>query len=493
MRRAHHVPLLAAGALAALLAPTAADAARHKKPHLSWVRCYGKGCTEKRTVVRGGNVKLGGRNFRPGIRAIFKASTKSRKRTVKTQLVGRSRLIAHVPSNARSGSVYLTAKHGVRSNRAGPLHVKAKPRPVRRSVDGGSPTGTAFDGTAMWIWNVPKSSGGSPSAIAAQANAHGVRTVFVKSGDGANYWSQFSPQFVAALKAGGLKVCGWQYVYGGDPTGEAAVAAKAAVNGADCFVIDAESEYQGRYAQAQSYTQALRDAVGPDYPIGMSSFPYVDYHPRLPYSEFFAPGGAQFNVPQVYWKAIGDSVDEALDHTYRYNRPYARAIVPVGQAYGGTSSADVVRFRQIAAVQGAAGGSWWSWQAASASNWDAIGRPLTQYTGAAPATDYALVARGAKNDLVRWAQEHLQAAGQPVTVDGAFGSATVTAVKNFQAASGLPATGEIDTATWRALTDRFDPAPQSYARRSAAKVSAAGAGSQMPAPRYEIPSEGSGR
>jgi hypothetical protein len=345
----------------------------------------------------------------------------------------------------------------------------------------------------MWIWNVPKSSGGSPSAIAAQANAHGVRTVFVKSGDGANYWSQFSPQFVAALKAGGLKVCGWQYVYGGDPTGEAAVAAKAAVNGADCFVIDAESEYQGRYAQAQSYTQALRDAVGPDYPIGMSSFPYVDYHPRLPYSEFFARGGAQFNVPQVYWKAIGDSVDEALDHTYRYNRPYARAIVPVGQAYGGTSSADVVRFRQIAAVQGAAGASWWSWQAASASNWDAIGRPLTQYTGAAPATDYALVARGAKNDLVRWAQEHLQAAGQPVTVDGAFGSATVTAVKNFQAASGLPVTGEIDTATWRALTDRFDPAPQSYARRSAAKVSAAGAGSQMPAPRYEIPSEGSGR
>jgi hypothetical protein len=476
--------VLVAAAAGTLLAPAAAADARAKKPRLSWVRCYGKTCTQKSTVVRGGNIKLGGRNFRPGMRVIFKANTRTKKRTVKTQFVGRSRLIAHVPSNARSGSVYLRAKHGVRTKRKGPLHVRAKPR-TSRPIDAGSPSGTAFDGTAMWIWNLPKSSGGNPDAIIAQARAHGVRTVFVKSGDGTNYWSQFSTQLVAALKSGGLKVCGWQYVYGSNPTGEAAVAARAVVNGADCFVIDAESEYQGRYAQAQSYTQALRDAVGPSYPIGLSSFPYVDYHPRLPYSEFLAPGGAQFNVPQVYWKAIGDSVDEAMDHTYRYNRPYARAIVPVGQSYSNTSSADVVRFRQIAALQGSPGVSWWSWEAASSSNWNAIGQGLPAYTGAPPATDYALVARGAKSDLVRWAQEHLQAAGQAVSVDGAFGSQTVAAVESFQASKGLPATGEIDTATWRALTDGYDPAPQSYSKR-AKNVTSAGAA------RYEIPSEGSG-
>jgi hypothetical protein len=314
-----------------------------------------------------------------------------------------------------------------------------------------------------------------------------VRTVFVKAADGTNPWAQFSTTLIAALKAGGLKVCGWQYVYGSNPTGEASKAAEAVVKGADCFVIDAESEYQGRYAQAQSYTQALREAVGTDYPIGMSSFPYVDYHPRLPYSEFFAPGGAQFNVPQVYWKTIGDSVDEAMDHTYRYNRPYGRAIVPVGQSYNNTSSSDVARFRQIAAVQGSPGVSWWSWEAASASNWDAIGQPLTAFTGVPPATDWALLARGpGSRDLVRWAQEHLQAAGQPIAVDGVFGSGTVTAVKNFQTAKGLPATGEIDTATWRALIDGYDPAPQTYAKR-ATTATAAGAA------RYEIPSEGSGR
>src|SRR4051794_21942239 len=132
MRRARQAILLAAAA-GTLLAPAAADAAG-SKPRLSWVRCYGKTCTIKNTVIRGGNVKLGGRNFRPGMRVIFKASTGSKKRTVKTQFVGRSRLIAHVPANARSGSVYLTAKHGVKTNKAGPIHVRSKPRPTTRAV-----------------------------------------------------------------------------------------------------------------------------------------------------------------------------------------------------------------------------------------------------------------------------------------------------------------------------------------------------------------------
>jgi hypothetical protein len=487
-RRTRHAVLLAACACV-LLAPTAAGAAS-RKPHLSWVHCYGKSCTAKNVVVRGGTIMLGGRGFRPGMRVVFKASTKSRKRTIKAKFAGRTRLTAQVPMNARSGRVYLTAKHGVRTNPAGPLRVKARPKPRSTpATGGGSPTGTAFDGTAMWIWNLPRSQGGDPNAIVAQANAHGIHTVFVKSGDGTNYWSQFSPQLVQSLHAGGLKVCAWQYVYGSNPTGEAAVAAQAVVAGADCFVIDAEREYEGRYSQAQAYTRALRQAVGVDYPLGISSFPYVDYHPGLPYSEFMAPGGAQFNVPQVYWKTIGDPVDVAMDHAYQYNRPYGRAIVPVGQSYGGTSSADIARFRQVAAADGSPGVSWWDWESASSSNWDAIGAPLGPFTGAPPSGEFALVSRGARNDLVRWAQEHLQSAGYAIAADGDFGPGTQGAVIGFQRANGLPDTGQIDTATWRTLIAKYDPAPQIYSKRRA-KASAAGAG--LPRPRYEIPSVGSG-
>ena len=36
-----------------------------------------------------------------------------------------------------------------------------------------------------------------------------------------------------------------------------------------------------------------RQAIGPEYPLGLTSFPYVDYHPRVPYSIFLGPGGAQ--------------------------------------------------------------------------------------------------------------------------------------------------------------------------------------------------------
>src|SRR5215213_3292689 len=116
----------------------------------------------------------------------------------------------------------------------------------------------------MWIWYLSKSEGGSPTAIAAHAARHGVRTVFVKSADGSDVWSQFSSTAVAALKATGLRVCGWQFVYGRDPIGEALAAAAAKDAGADCFVIDAESSYQGRYAQAQRYVAKLRELVGPD-------------------------------------------------------------------------------------------------------------------------------------------------------------------------------------------------------------------------------------
>ena len=42
----------------------------------------------------------------------------------------------------------------------------------------------------------------------------GIETVLIKSGDGKKYWSQFSSSLVSALKARGINVCAWQFVYG---------------------------------------------------------------------------------------------------------------------------------------------------------------------------------------------------------------------------------------------------------------------------------------
>ena len=150
-------------------------------------------------------------------------------------------------------------------------------------------------------------------------------------------------------------MCAWQYVYGTNPAGEAELGAEAVANGADCLVIDAEAEYEGHYAAAQTYIDDLRAKIGPTYPLGLASFPYVSYHPSFPYSVFLGPGGAQYNAPQMYWKDIGVSVDTVYANTYIANRIYGRPIFPLGQTYGGVSSAELLRFREEAVDYGATG------------------------------------------------------------------------------------------------------------------------------------------
>src|SRR5262249_24528743 len=76
-------------------------------------------------------------------------------------------------------------------------------------------------GRSMWIWYLARSDSGSVPVIISRMHAAGVHTLIIKSSDGANYWSQFSPGVVRELRAGGLHVCAWQYVYGTDPVAEA--------------------------------------------------------------------------------------------------------------------------------------------------------------------------------------------------------------------------------------------------------------------------------
>ncbi|HEY2215965.1 MAG TPA: hypothetical protein VGH21_00620, partial [Solirubrobacteraceae bacterium] len=301
-------------------------------------------------------------------------------------------LLLTVPSNAHSGHIMALLSHERHSSSYGPiyiykhaLHPPVTPKPLPATV--GAVSGSAFDGQGMWIWYVSKSNGGNVASIVAQAHAAGVTTVFIKSSDGSsNYWSQFSPQLVAELHANGIKACAWQYVYGTNPAGEANLGAEAVANGADCLVIDAEAEYEGHYAAAQTYINDLRAKIGPAYPLGLASFPYVSYHPSLPYSVFLGPNGAQYNAPQMYWKDIGTSVDTVYANTYIGNRIYGRPLFPLGQTYGGVSASDVLRFREEAVDYGATGFSLWDWQETPASGWSALTAPLVPLTSVAPNT-----------------------------------------------------------------------------------------------------------
>ncbi|MCU0314808.1 MAG: peptidoglycan-binding protein [Solirubrobacteraceae bacterium] len=323
----------------------------------------------------------------------------------------------------------------------------------------GAQVAPGFTGQAMWIWVLDRTERGDPARIAARARAAGVTAVYVKAGDGASLWRQFTPQVVAALKAGGLRVCAWQFVYGRRPLAEARVGAAAVARGADCLITDAETAYEGRRASAVVYLRELRARIGRSFPLALTSFPYVDVHPGFPYSVFLGPGGAQVNMPQVYWKDIGDRVDRSLERTMRLNRVYARPIHPIGQLYQAPATADVVRFGRLATAYAAPGVSWWEWTFAPARLWNALPRTLpASAPTAAPDPGWPLLARGARGDLVRRAQDLLRAKRLPAPRSARMDAATIAALKGFQASRGLTPTGTTDAATWPALLGLPAPA-----------------------------------
>jgi peptidoglycan hydrolase-like protein with peptidoglycan-binding domain len=70
----------------------------------------------------------------------------------------------------------------------------------------------------------------------------------------------------------------------------------------------------------------------------------------------------------------------------------------------------------------------------------------------APATTHPTIQEGTPDTAsTMLLQQRLAALGYPVTADGSFGPGTKAAVIQFQTSKGLPATGVVDAATWKAL------------------------------------------
>ncbi len=361
---------------------------------------------------------------------------------------------------------------------------------------GGNLSDSAFDRQGMWIWYVSHSEGGSIPAIVARAKQAGIGTVYVKSGDGGTVWSQFNKTLVKRLHAGGLDVCAWQFVYGEKPVAEARVGATAVRRGADCLVIDAESDYEGRYAAADRYVRTLRARIGATFPVSLAGFPYVDYHPSFPYSVFLGPGGATYNQPQMYWKTIGTSVRTVFEHTYLYNRIWGHPIYPIGQTYEAPGAGAMRLFRRYSASYGGLPPSWWDWQETSGPEWGALAatsalRPLT---GFRQNPTQPLLKRKSEGDMVVWAQEHLVGAGAEIPITGVFGKQTAAAVHLFQQSNGLPVNGQIGTETWNALL-KVTPFRVRWSTATAGKGAGASraepphrpASASLSAKAYEIP------
>jgi hypothetical protein len=156
----------------------------------------------------------------------------------------------------------------------------------------------------------------------------------------------------------------------------------------------------------------------------------------------------------VYW--LNRQPDSDVGGAVRYLERFGKPVIPVGQAYdggpeggrpGGPTPDEITRFINAAARTKAQGVSFWSWQHASASTWQAI-VATTAYDGHDPKHVGASAAR------LKALQSGLERLGYFVPERGRWDPVTVEALRGFQRGVDLPATGRLDDPTITALAER---------------------------------------
>lgn len=161
----------------------------------------------------------------------------------------------------------------------------------------------------------------------------------------------------------GIKIMGWHYVFGDNPSGEAAIAIKRCHElGLDAYAIDAEKEYKNKPMAATIFMNILRAAI--DIPVGLYSYRYPSVHPELPWKEFRAK--CDFDIPQVYWQEAHNP-DVQLEASWTEFSLMTPKLdyIPCGSAYLAgewvPTEDDIKKFLNKAVSMGLSGANFWEW------------------------------------------------------------------------------------------------------------------------------------
>src|SRR4030042_1423357 len=187
------------------------------------------------------------------------------------------------------------------------------------------------------------------SSFANMAKDAGFSWVAIKAADGTIHFNQGAgpawaqPDLLQAaintLRAVGIKVLGWQYIYGANPLKQsiAAIEAQRAIENIERFdfdgwLIDPEKEYKrsGAAAWADIYMTALRSSC-PNVPIGLCSYRFPSLHPEIPWHNFLRR--CNFHAPQVYWIGAHNPGDQLRKSVRELQALANLPVVPVGAAY----------------------------------------------------------------------------------------------------------------------------------------------------------------
>jgi hypothetical protein len=241
----------------------------------------------------------------------------------------------------------------------------------------------------MWIWQPDNSDGGNVRAMIARAKAVGLTHIYVRTGSSWDgfYAGPFLDQILPAAHAAGIRVYGWDFprLIDVDADVQRAMAAisyqtptKQRIDG---FAADIETWSEGTHISAEAataYGQGVRAGAGVGYPLIACVPRPSDWTKSFyPYAETVRSFDAI--APMVYWlnrEAASDVAGALADLG-----PLGKPIFPIGQAFDGApeggrpgvpSREELLLFMQVADTDGAAGVSFWSWQAADQQAWDAI-------------------------------------------------------------------------------------------------------------------------
>ena len=246
----------------------------------------------------------------------------------------------------------------------------------------------SLEGKGLFTWKIPNCEKGDPAAIAATARSAGLTHVMLKVADGTIVYNgnwgipqDLVTPVVNNLRAQGIEVWGWHYVYGEEPVREANVAIQRIQQyNLDGYVIDAEKEYkqEGRKAAAKTFMTRLRTAF-PSLDIALSSYRFPSLHQQLPWAEFLE--GCNINMPQVYWMQAHNAGEQLIKCVREFqNRTPFRQVIPTGAAFreGGwqPSAAEVLEFMNTAKALNLTAVNFWEWSDARSGNipgvWEVI-------------------------------------------------------------------------------------------------------------------------
>jgi hypothetical protein len=242
-------------------------------------------------------------------------------------------------------------------------------------------------GKGMMIWQIPNCESGNVTTIADMASSAGFSYIMLKIADGPYSYSRNNallPSLVTALRAKGISVWGWHYIYGDNPTGEAAIAiSQTNKYSLDGYIIDAESEFEasGRTAVATTFMSALRAGL-PSTPVALCSFRWPSYHSTFPWKAFLAK--CDYNMPQVYWMSAHNSayqLDKSLTE-FKAISPYV-PLIPTGPAFYESSwaptPAEVTSFLDEAKTLGLTSANFFSWDDCR-KNLSSVWTTITNYS-----------------------------------------------------------------------------------------------------------------